>query len=373
MANKLNKLIQGYELLSQQSGPVVLATIIETLGSTYQKAGARMLIAEDGEFTGLLGGGCFESDLREQADSVFADGQAKVVFYDMRSPDDAVWGLGLGCNGAVRVLLQLLTADNDFYPLDRIAQAYRQNETAVLATVCDTSDPEAVIGNTTYLPAIKQDQQFTLLEDHPLYANGAKQALLQDKPAYIEHDIDDRKLTVFYDVIKPASRLLILGAGPDAVPVTEFAAKLGWHITLLDHRPAYIRPERFPAADQLLNITPGELNEKLDLDQFDALVLMTHSIDYDERYRKVIADSRIPYLGLLGPAKRRDRLLDSLGEKAEGIKARVYGPIGLDIGAESPEEIALSIMAEIQAVINQRDGGQLFQKDLPLHERVTPN
>jgi len=134
MANKINHLIAAYWRLNEHAAHVVLATIVETFGSTYQKAGARMLIAKDGELTGLLGGGCFEKDLMEQALSVFETGKAKAVFYDMRSPDDLIWGLGLGCNGAVRVLLQLLKAEDDFKPLNTIADTVEANTTGVLAT-----------------------------------------------------------------------------------------------------------------------------------------------------------------------------------------------------------------------------------------------
>jgi len=134
MSYKIKHLIDAYRRLNEQSADVVLATIVETFGSTYQKAGARMLIARDGGMTGLLGGGCFERDLMEQALPVFETGQAKTVFYDMRSPDDMIWGLGLGCNGAVRVLLQLLKAKDGFKPLNSIADAAEANLTGVLAT-----------------------------------------------------------------------------------------------------------------------------------------------------------------------------------------------------------------------------------------------
>ena len=373
MANQLNQLLKTFHLLRTSSDDFVLATIIETMGSTYQKAGARMLIAEDGEFNGLLGGGCFESDLREQAVSVFKDKQSKVVFYDMRSPEDAIWGLGLGCNGAVRIFLQLLSKENHLSPLNEIHDAIEDNQTGILATVCESTHKSYPVNQSIFLPATKQNKQLTFIHDHGIHDRPAKRVLLQDAPELFEHHIDNERILVFYDLIKPNLKLLLLGAGPDAVPVTHLAKTLGWHITVVDHRPAYIKLKRFPDVNQLLNITPAELNKKLSLDQFDALVVMTHSIDYDERYLKVIADSPIPYIGLLGPAKRRDRLLDSLNEQAEQIKGRVYGPTGLDIGASTPEEIALSIMAEIQAVLANRDGSQLSQKDLPIQERKKPN
>ncbi len=373
MSNQFNQLLKTYQLLQATEQDIVLATIIETMGSTYQKAGARMLITRDGEFTGLLGGGCFEADLSEQAESVFEDKQSKTIFYDMRSPEDEIWGLGLGCNGAVRVLLQYLSKENDFSPLNGIAATIEQIQTGVLTTICESNHKDYPVNQSIFFQATKQDEQFVITDEHEIHAVASRRVLLQNKPELVEHHINDKHITVFYDLIEPSLRLLVLGAGPDAVPVTQFAKSLGWHVSVVDHRAAYIKPERFPDVDQLLNIVPIELNERLVLDQFDALVVMTHSIDYDERYLKIIADSHIPYIGLLGPAKRRNRLLDTIGQQAEKIKGRVYGPTGLDIGANTPQEIALSIMAEIQAVLTNRDGSQLCQQDQPIQERKLAN
>ena len=153
MANKINHLIAAYRRLNEQPAHVVLATIVETFGSTYQKAGARMLIAKDGELTGLLGGGCFEKDLMEQALSVFETEKAKAIFYDMRSPDDLIWGLGLGCNGAVRVLLQLLKAEDGFNPLNTIADTAEANTTGVLVTTFESEHPDFPVGNSLFLPS----------------------------------------------------------------------------------------------------------------------------------------------------------------------------------------------------------------------------
>ncbi len=374
MANNLLKLRQAYEYLHEHPNNIVLATIVETMGSSYQKAGARMLIAQDGELTGLLGGGCFEADLFEQAQSVFDDGQARLVFYDMRAADDALWGLGLGCNGAVRILLQLLSAENDFHPLNVMAQSYHETNAAVLATVCVSRHVDYPAGYSCFIDSSGAEGVLrNVKREDQLFVSSAQQTLRQKKSCLIEHEMGAERSSVFYDILRPPTHLLIIGAGPDAVPLVQFASSLGWRVTVIDHRPAYIRPERFPDVERLMKLSPDEFNRTLPLDQYDALVLMTHSIDYDQRYLRVIVDSSIPYIGLLGPASRRQRLMDGLGSAAEKITARVHGPVGLDIGADTPEEIALSIVAEIQAVISHRDGAQLHLSDLPLHERVISN
>lgn len=359
MANKINHLIDAYRRVNRQPADIVLATIIETLGSTYQKAGARMLIAKNGELSGLLGGGCFERDLEEQALSVFETGRPKTVFYDMRSPEDAVWGLGLGCNGAVRVLLQLLRAEDDFIPLNIIADAAEADAPGVLITTYESDHPDFPIGHNLFLPAFAIDDKQLLAATPFPFAASARRTLLHRKPCIESHAIDGHVIKAFYDPVQPPSQLLLVGAGTDAVPVVQCAKALGWRVAIVDHRPGHIKKERFPQADRLLHLIPQELNDNLELDRFNAVVLMTHNIESDERYLKAIAVSRIPFIGLLGPVQRRDRLLQSLGAEATRITDRLFGPVGLDIGAETPEEIALSIMAGIHAAQNGCSGGQL--------------
>jgi len=362
MANQLYTLVDVFRNLDPDSGDFVLATIIETQGSTYRKAGARMLITHDGECLGLLSGGCFEGDLVERSRSVFASGQAATVQYDMRSPDDVVWGLGLGCNGAVKILLQLLRAEENFFPLDALAQATCNDRRGVLVTVTESTHPPLPAGRSLFFSA-EDFENAPAPWPHDLIA-AARQTLPDDKPHLETHLVEGHTINVFYDPIRPLSHLLIVGVGADAVPLLQCAKALGWRVTLVDHRPAYLKPERFASADRLLYCPPPALAGTLPLDRFDALVLMTHSLDYDARYLKVIADSRIPFIGVLGPEARKNRLLDSLGEQAAKIEGRVFGPVGLDIGAETPEEIALAIMAGILAAQNCRQGGQLTAQTL---------
>jgi xanthine dehydrogenase accessory factor len=195
------------------------------------------------------------------------------------------------------------------------------------------------------------------------------QTLSQQKACIESHVINNHVVKAFYDPLQPPLQLLVLGAGADAIPLVQCAKSLGWRVTVADHRIDHIRKERFSQADNLLHLMPQDLSGNLELNQFNALVLMTHNIEYDERYLKSIVNSRIPFIGLLGPSHRKDRLLQNLGNNASRISDRVYGPVGLDIGAETPEEIALSIMAGIHAELNGRSGRQLCLKATAnLHE-----
>lgn len=358
MANNINHLPEVYRHLQREGADSVLATIIETFGSTYQKAGARMLITTTGELIGLLGGGCFERDLVEQSASVFKTGEAKTLFYDMRSGEDAIWGLGLGCNGAVRVLLQLLKAEQDFSPLNLLVEAAETQVHGVLVTVFDSGHADFPSGQSQFLPGASGEQP--ILPSAPfLFVMAARQTALQQKPRIETHQLDGQYIKVFYAPLQPPWQLLIFGAGADAIPLVNYAKSLGWRVTLVDHRPAHIKPERFPQADQLLHLLPEQVAAQLDFDRFDAIMLMTHNVEYDQRYLQAIVHCRAGFIGLLGPAHRKQRLLRGLGEDAALIAERVFGPVGLDIGAQTPEEIALSIVAGIQAQLNGRHGLQL--------------
>ncbi|MEC4747264.1 XdhC family protein [Methylomicrobium sp. Wu6] len=357
---KNHHLLAAYREASLQTDLLVLATIIETFGSTYQKAGAKMLIAPDGELTGLLGGGCFELDLIEHARSVFETGNAKTVFYDMRSPADAIWGLGLGCNGAVRIFLQLLTAEGGFSPLNHIAAVDEAEGSGILVTVIESSHPDFPIARNLFLP----DSTDRQAESFPA-ACDVKPAS-QQKTRLEALRIGDHLVKVFYDPLQPPSQLLVLGAGADAIPLVKCAKALGWRVTVADCRPGYVSKVRFPQADATLHLLPQTLENLPEWNRFSAAVLMTHNFDHDRRFLAALAGTCIPFIGLLGPAPRRERLLESLENAAEPLNGRVFGPVGLDIGAETPEEIALSIMAGIHAELKGRSGGQLSLRAAPL-------
>lgn len=348
--SRFNHLVSAYRSLTQEPRPVVLATLIATEGSTYQKAGARMLIDAYGELTGILGGGCFEQDLIEHAKTVFASGCAKIVDYDMRGLDDRIWGLGLGCQGAVRIFLQLLRPTDDYGPLNLIVSAQEWRWQGTLVTVVESDHPEFPAGYSRIVLASSANHTLA----NPFLSG------LPEKPQLHQSVDGQYRLTAFYDPLQRPLELLIIGAGPDALPLLALAKILGWRVTLIDHRMAHVQSRRFPQVDRLLHLFPQEMAGALALNHFQAAILMTHNADYDLRFLKVLASSDIAFIGLLGPRSRRERLLNELEQAlAQAIRPRIYGPVGLDIGAETPEEIALSILSGIHAALNARNGGQL--------------
>ncbi|MDY6944437.1 MAG: XdhC family protein [Pseudomonadota bacterium] len=335
--------------------PLVLATVTQTLGSTYRKAGAQMLIAGDGRVAGLLSGGCLEADLMERAHTVLRTGAPATVHYDTRSSDDVIWGIGLGCEGAMTILLSRLERANDYQPFNFAAHCRFEQIDARFALVIESRNPSLPLG-----------QAFWLKNKHsaPAAVAAAMDVSTPRGAGASSATIDTDDATLLVVPIELPPRLLLLGAGPDAMPLVEIAGLMNWQVTVLDHRPAYAVAERFPRARRVALKLAGELPQELQTQQYDAAVVMSHHLLSDQAYLAALADSAIPYVGLLGPAPRRIRLLHEIGDRAARLSGRLYGPIGLDIGARSPESIALAIVAEIQAVMAGREGGS-FSKLTP--------
>jgi len=335
---------------------LVLVTIIATEGSTYRKPGAMMLISRDDSFEGMISGGCLEGDLLHHAAEVFNSGQAKFVTYDMHAGDDLVWSLGLGCDGIIHLMLQRLDRQRDFEFLEQLESSHAARCAVLLALTTQSNDSlplasSALLdraGNTCGEPAL-----LGILQDNSQ----------QGWPDWRYRKICDTENgeageTIMVN-IPPQTRVLVCGAGPDAVPVVRALSALDWGVQVVDHRPAYARADRFPDTCQVTRARPEQLAEFVDLDEIDAAIIMSHHLENDSIYLAQLAKKDLVYLGCLGPRARRDRLR----EMAACPGQQVFGPVGLDIGAELPEAIALSLVAEIHAVLNRRSGLPLTPPD----------
>jgi xanthine/CO dehydrogenase XdhC/CoxF family maturation factor len=374
MITSLQRLLPLFDRESAHSEAMVLATVIHTAGPTYTKPGAQMLIAGSGEYAGLLSGGCLEGDLSERAMRVLATGTAELVRYDMRSPDDLLFGLGSGCEGDMEILLQRIEKASGWQPLRQLAQAWltRRSLRLLLVTrsvsAVPTSTPSAgelppaggMASTVGPLPAgsgifIDDGKTFGPLGAAAGDALRRAAASLQpgQRSGSLPQALPGTDLLLLEQ--PPPPRVLLLGAGPDALPVSQLITFLGWSLTVIDHRSHYAQPARFERADAVLAGGAAALSELLQGGRgnaIDAAVVMSHQLLTDLAYLRVLAVSDIPYIGLLGPASRRDRLLEEIGAPAAGrLRSRLRAPVGLDLGATSPEAIALSIVAEMQANI----------------------
>ena len=282
-------LLQRFDAWRREGRPLVLATVVSTAGSTYTKPGHRMVITDSGDYQGLISGGCLEGDLAAHAQEVIASGDARVITYDLRGSDDALFGLGIGCDGLLRILLQCLSPANGFEPFSAIAEVLRGEVPAHCAVVL-ADRGEVRIGTT----------------------------LISTDGTFGQPDLASAE--VLYTKLRPLPRLLVLGAGPDAVPVVTLADTLGWRVTLVDHRPASLERPGFAVADSRVRAPAEQFANQLTLQNFAAAIVMSHHLATDRSYLVALARSPIPYIGLLGPPGRRDRLLRELG--AGGPAAR---------------------------------------------------
>jgi len=339
-------IIQRFREWQKDGEPMVLATVYDTLGSTYTKAGHRILIAANGDYQGLVSGGCLEGDLAERAHKVLETGDAVTVTYDMRDDGEDLWGLGVGCNGLIRVFLQLLSPEAGYEPLACIADGLLGVEAAGMAVVVASGKSELVSGATLIWDGDARAAWQLDTAGIERLATGCA-AARERRTTALEVAPDGAE--VLYSPLIPIPRLLVLGAGLDAVPLVRFAAGLGWLVTVADHRPAYLEQGDFSTAERAELIRPDELTSVFDLDLYDAIVVMSHHLVTDRTYLAQLERVPAAYLGVLGPGARRDRLLDELGASGEALRGRLNGPVGLAIGADSPESIALSVLAEIHA------------------------
>lgn len=353
MEAELTPLLPIYDRERAAGRPLALAIVVSTRGSTYRKPGALMVIAADGRYAGLLSGGCLENDLAEHARTVIETGRPQTVTYNTGGTEDALWGLGVGCEGAMTILLVRVGPAESWEPLAHLKQAQLDRRPTAVGVVLES--------NLTTL-----DPGTILLEDRAAIHS----AVNRDVGALLSHvrglgisdEVQLRDARIFAFPLGLPPRLLLLGAGPDALPVVDLASRLGWRVTICDHRPSYAQDAHFPAAERVVLARPQALASVLDLSGFDGAVVMAHHLPSDLEYLRTLATSPVGYVGLLGPPHRRDRLLADLGAAGTGLRQRLHAPVGFDLGGRTPEAIALSIVAEFHAYLHRRT---LVSQELP--------
>jgi xanthine/CO dehydrogenase XdhC/CoxF family maturation factor len=270
-----------------------------------------------------------------------------MVVYDLRSSDDLVWGLGLGCEGAMHILLLRVGPEESWEPLEHLARSLLEHRPTSVGIIVESERSELPVGALALPP----------FASHPGAAARASldEAAQTGQPGWFEGAEPGWKLFALPLSLPP--RLLLLGAGPDAAPVVDLAARLNWKVTMIDHRPAYADASHFPLAERVLLARPDELLSTVHAEHFAAAVVMSHHLPSDLGYLRALGQTRIPYLGLLGPAVRREKLMADLGEDAEKVRARLHAPVGLPLGGRAPESIALAIVAEIHAFVHGAEPG----------------
>lgn len=350
--------------------PCGLATVAAVEGSSYRRPGARLVLTRDGRRSGSISGGCLEEDMILHLRQVMAEGAPRTLVYDTTRENDLVWGVGLGCNGRITLLLEALSAPP---PALEFAQAAggRRRVGSVLATVYAAEDA-ALLGTRLALAADGPSWEDGLPAAwRAALAEAAGAALADERSAPRAFPRLEGRPCVFFEYVPPPPRLAILGAGDDARPLARLARDFGWQVTVADPRPAFATPERFPEADEVLVLRPEEAAGRLACDRHTFAVIMTHHYVHDAPFLGALLPRDLAYLGLLGPRKRAERLLGEL--EAGGLavtpamRARLHAPVGLDLGGDTPEAVALSMLSEMQAVLHRRAAGPLRDRPGPIH------
>lgn len=363
MMKEVFDIIKAYDIAIKENRQTALATVVKVEGSSYRRPGARMLITDDGQLTGAISGGCLEGDALRRALYVMQQQQPMLITYDTTDEDDAKLGVQLGCNGIVHILIEPITnADNNAIELLRRITAKRQD--AVIATLFSITDKKWNKAGTYSL--LTEETSFTI-HLHDTLSADMQQAMIDKSSEIMEYD----SVSALIDYLPPAVSLFIFGAGNDAIPLMQMASVLGWQITVIDGRSNYATAIRFPKAGNVLVAKPEEAMRKLLFDANTVIILMTHNYNYDIAMLKHLLPLELPYIGILGPKAKLQRMIDELEEKGtlitETQQKSLYGPTGLDIGAETAEEIALSMLSEIKMVMSKRNGTSLRKKETTIH------
>jgi xanthine dehydrogenase accessory factor len=353
----------------------VLATVVRTEGSTYRRIGARLVASADGCHVGAVSAGCMESDVRLRAERVRSAGQVELVIYDTRSPDDLVWGFGADCGGMTELLLEPLDPEEASRKAQLLCTVAESRRRCVLATAIRVSglplEPggQAVLAHASAGLVGFEEVPAGLRAD--LEATARRQLRARSCLA-VHHVWGDQELDIAYEVRSPRVRVCVCGAGPDAAPLVAMAKWMGWKVTLIDHRPAMLSPELWPEVDCTLVQSRHDVAAAVGSVECDAAVIMNHHYERDLHFLAVWLGSDAPFIGVLGPRQRTGQMLATLAGGAvplDRVEHRIHAPVGLDLGGETPEEIALSIVAEIKASVAGRGGGPLRKREIPIHDR----
>jgi len=313
----------------------------------------------------------------ERARGVLLKDAPALVRYDTTAADDIVWGLGLGCNGVVEVLLEPLPSRSAPAHLSLLAACLNHPQRGVIATVFNVSNAAPSVTNAQIKlgsrTLVRGDGNVSSEIDPELAArveDDAREALASNESSVKVYETASGVAEVFIEVVQPPAPVVIFGAGHDAVPVAEFARKVGWHVTVVDTRARALSRERFAEADACVLCRPEDVSAQVPLTSRTMALVMTHNYLHDLELLKTLLGSPARYVGMLGPKRRTEQmLLEALTEDAalgENLQ-RLHAPVGLDLGGETPEEIALSIVAEMRAVLAGRDGGFLKHRAAPIH------
>ncbi|MDL5363246.1 XdhC family protein [Halalkalicoccus sp. NIPERK01] len=356
----------------EDDSSLAVATVVDVEGAAYRRPGAKMVIEPDGTSYGGITAGCLQDPLRTVASEVLESGRPTVVTYDLTNNDG--WGLGLGCNGVIDVLIE--PVDDSW---QQAVDAYANRRACSLITVVESNDPSIPVGARTSIGEFQSaytdhvhsrvslpDSVVSDIEDH------ARACAVDGRIDRIHVSTESGEIMLVIDGVEPPQQLVIFGSQPDAQAVARLATQVGLRATVASARGGRANKEAFPAAERVLAIHPTDLSEA-GLDERTAVVIMSHNFIDDRLALEAALETKVPYIGLMGPRKRFEELESALQDDGTTLsdhdRNRIAAPVGLDLGGGEPMEIALSIVSEVVAVGHGHTGGCLTDRIDPIHDR----
>lgn len=369
---EIKSIISAYDQIDPEKTKAAIATVVRVEGSSYRRTGARMLVMDDGVWVGGISGGCLEGDALRRARLAMAKAEPSLVTYDTTEDDQHQIGVGLGCNGIIDVLFSPLEMGNASNTVEILKSCMAERrQTHILLTITALEDHQNLRSGRVI--------RYTSAESLGVFEDEMLQAQLQKTiETYAQKGrsrpktfafADGREVEIFIEILPPEVHLVLMGHQYDVLPLARLVKEIGWRSTVIAN-PQKVMQKLFAVADAL--IAPEDFDQVL-IDNHTAIILMSHDYKTDKYNLPKVLKTAVPYVGMLGPKVRSEKIFNELSEEqtpiAESDLPRIHAPVGLDIGAVSPEEIALSIVAEIRAVFSDRNGSQLRQRNTPIHER----
>jgi len=370
---EIRHIVTAYQKIDFSKNKAALATVARVEGSSYRRTGARMLVLDNGTYLGGISGGCLEGDALRRAQKAIAANQPSVVTYDTTRDDHNQIGVGLGCNGIIDVLFTPLDASDPNNPVGLLSHRLHSRQPQLLSTITGCAAHPEILGKTVPFETPAQWQRdFPVQEIAETAMADALHCLQQEKTRTLFYTTPSGEaIRVCMEVLLPATHLVLYGSNNDIYPMVRIGTELGWDLTVMAN-PLKVEKLLFASGTKVLNPKEGGVPE---IDAHTAIVLMAHDYKTDLQNLQDILPSPARYLGLLGPGKRAQKMFDALEVKGVIVSAqereRIFAPAGLDIGALTPEEIALSIVAEIRACFAGRKGASLRLREVSIHEEIS--
>lgn len=376
---EIKAIIDGYDHLDRQTTQAALATVVRVEGSSYRRTGARMLVMNNGVWIGGISGGCLEGDALKRARLAIAKSAASKITYDTTTDDEHQIGVGLGCNGIIDVLFTPLDFNDPDNPVEVLKTCMNdRRQTHVLITITGLE-----AGQTGDWTTVREGEVIRYTDAHSLKVlnHTHLQAQLDEKiqaritkgvsAPYRLESADGAVVEVFIEILAPETHLVLWGSQYDVYPLTRLVKELGWRATVVAN-PLKVNHKIAALADA---VVPPEQFDEIVIDDHTAIVLMSHDYKTDKANLPRALATGAPYVGMLGPRVRSEKIWRELSEEGNPIAEtdfnRIHAPVGLDIGAVSPEEIALSLAAEVRAAFSGRDGRYLRLRQSTIHVRET--